>query len=211
MRPPGAVHTCNHFPYPSPAHTGVHTHTHTHSRTLSGWECRDSSLKRLTVTRLTRWVLPTALRLPAPTPPHPASGLLLLQPRGCPPVNAWPGSWSCCRLLPGGEVGLVPPGAKLACTPGHGRVSREPAGGRWSGLPLPGQETAPLRGDLEGGSRACVCRSQFRVQTAPFSASAPPAHPAAAAHQGAEAAAAEALPGLLAILGADGVRRGGLR
>lgn len=182
-----------------------------HGRTLSGQECRDSSLQRLTC-HLPH--TPGSARSPRacllPTPPHPASGLVLPQPSGCPPANTWPKSWCCCHLLPGGEVGLVPPSAKLACTPGRGRISREPAGGRWSSLPLLGQETTPLKETWRAGlGLASVGLSP--CADSPSSVSAPPAHPAAAAHQGAEAAAAEALPGLLAVLGADGVRRGGLR
>ena len=201
------MHTCNCFPYPSP---------HTRARTCTAGHCpvrnagtpvsRDSP-----VTCLTRQALPAA-PAPACSPPHRT------------PPRAWcsrspvaahlqtpgrsPGAAATCFLVV--RWGWSLPAQSLPALQGAGGFPGSLPGGRWSSLPLLGQETTPLNETWRAGlGLASVGLSP--CADSPSSVSAPPAHPAAAAHQGAEAAAAEALPGLLAVLGADGVRRGGLR
>lgn len=161
------------FSIPEPPNTHALARAHTAGR-CHGGGCGESRPERLTCHLLHALGSahgPCASLPPTPHPRTPASGLVLPRARR-PPVNTWPRPWGCCRPLTGGEAWLAL-GTKPACTRGHGRVSREPAGGRWSSRPLLGQVAAPLRGGLEGGSRARVRRAQLHVQTAPFSASPP--------------------------------------
>ena len=125
------------FSIPEPPNTHTHTRTHTHSRAHThthalarahtagrchGGGCGESSPERLTCYLLHALGSahgPCASLPPTPHPRTPASGLVLLQAR-CPPVNTWPRSWGCCRLLTGGETGLALPAQSLPALEGTG-------------------------------------------------------------------------------------------